>query len=128
MRDGGLSVKIPRAALLDRLRENKEQHEIDFREAYEGYTLLVVKELEDKLARVREGQPIEQYVRNNAPVNYTSEYADAIDMLEMATDTEIELSQQQFRQYVKDDWGWKQQWSLENAGYSAAAKGVGAAR
>jgi hypothetical protein len=39
----------------------------------------------------------------------------------MSTDTVVELSEQEFRQYVMDDWSWKHNFLASNAMYSAAA-------
>jgi hypothetical protein len=45
----------------------------------------------------------------------------------MCTESHVELSEQEFGQYVMDDWAWKRQFLLSNSAYSAtAANYVGA--
>jgi hypothetical protein len=77
--------------------------------------------LEEKLARIKKGKPIDCFFRNLPPDDHTDDYDDVIDMLGMALDDKIELTQPQFKQYVKDDWGWKQSWTTSNTAYIAAS-------
>lgn len=121
MRGGDLVIRVSRDELLEKLRENRTKHEADFQLALEGYTKLAIKELEDKLEAVKAGTELDQYLSNVKPIDHTGDYDDAIDMLEMSRDSEIELSQSQFKMYVKDDWGWKRDWIGSNAVYAAAA-------
>jgi hypothetical protein len=118
-----LTVTIDKADLLDRLKKNREKHAQEYQTAFEGYVLVVTQELEEKLAKIKAGEAVETYSVHTAPVDHTSEYDDLIDMLEMADDKQMELTQQQFRQYARDDWGWKQTWATENMTYTAAAVG-----
>lgn len=41
-----------------------------------------------------------------------------IKMLEMCVADEVTVTEQQFSQYVLDDWGWKKQFITTNARYS----------
>lgn len=41
------------------------------------------------------------------PSSYVNSYDTAIRMLQMSTDDIIELSQQEFSQYVEDNWAWQ---------------------
>ena len=40
-----------------------------------------------------------------------------IQMLEMDIDPNVILSEQEFAQYVQDDWGWRKQWTTTNSVY-----------
>jgi hypothetical protein len=42
-------------------------------------------------------------------------------MMEWSEDQTVELTQQQFKQYVTDDWGWKDSWVASNTAYMKAA-------
>lgn len=127
---GEITVKVEKGDLLARLKDNRQQHEQAFLTAYEGYTQTLIEELEGKLAQVKAGKTPKDRVYINAvrPENHTDDYDDAIDMLEMADDKVIEMTQSQFRQYARDDWGWKQQWTTSNSAYIAKATGAGGIR
>jgi hypothetical protein len=49
-------------------------------------------------------------------------------MLEMSKEDTIELTQQEFSQYVQDDWHWKDQFLFSNMNYSSAAATAYSAR
>ena len=54
------------------------------------------------------------------PQSHVKDYDEAIEMLEFHTVTEdeakdtVQLTQQDFRTFVRDDWAWKQNWSASN--------------
>ena len=112
-----IKVTVHKAELLEKLRVNRAKHTEVYDRAWEGYVRLTREELESKLDRIKSGKPIERYLGTNPPENHTGDYSDVIDMLEMSIGDEVELSQQQFRQYVKDDWGWKEEWIMSNTVY-----------
>ncbi len=54
------------------------------------------------------------------PDNHVDDYARAIQMLNMHIEDTIEMDETEFRQYVQDEWDWKQLWSAVNAKYTSA--------
>lgn len=116
-----ITILVTKDELLTVLRENREKHRGLFEKAWDGYCTLTRAELEEKLARIKKGKSIDCFFRNQPPDDHTDDYDDVIDMLTMATDEKIELTQPQFKQYVKDDWGWSQTWTSSNTAYIAAS-------
>lgn len=116
-----LTVDIPREELLDKLRENRATHKTDFLTALEGYKIELVKEIEAKLEAAKTNKPVERMIRQVEPEDHTQEYDEVIEMYEMSPQALVTLTQSDFRQLVRDDWGWKQGWSASNSGYIAAA-------
>lgn len=116
-RAGDIEITVDKAVLLNTLKENREKHGELYLKAWEGYVKLTRKELEEKLERIKNNKPIDRYLGNNPPEDHTRDYDDVIDMLEMSIGNTIELTQGQFRQYVKDDWGWKEAWTASNTAY-----------
>lgn len=45
------------------------------------------------------------------PEDHTDEYDQLLEMLAMSVDDEVELTAQEFAQYVRDDWSWKHQFT-----------------
>lgn len=112
-----MTINVNKVDLLNKLRENREKHAADYALAFEGYVQAMREELQGLLVKLDAGEKIPRYLVNREPEDHTDDYDLAIEMFEMATDTEIELDSRQFSKYVKDDWGWKLEWSASNTGY-----------
>lgn len=120
MRGNDLTITVDKTALLEALRENRAKHGKAFEKAKAGYIKVTMKQLEEYINQLANGDTgIARFV-NAPPEDHTGDYDDAIDMMEWSTDDTIELSQSQFVQYVKDDWGWKQSWTVSNSEYLQA--------
>ena len=110
-------VKCKRVELLEKLKENRENHQEAFELALVAYRDQAVAELEAMLAEAREGKRIRRSVSLVEPVNQTKEYNQAIMMLEMSVDERITLNEQEFACFVMDRWRWKEQFALTASSY-----------
>jgi hypothetical protein len=118
--NGQITITVSKTALLKVLSDNRGSHHDLYEKAWTGYCKAVRAELEDMLDRVKAQKPIPRFLGNLPPEDHTADYDDVIDMLGMALGDEIELTQAQFKQYVKDDWGWKEQWTAHTSTYIQA--------
>ena len=112
-------ITVPKNELIDTLAANREAHRGIVEEAWEGYKRESVRLLEDQLDRARRGDRKRIYVSLEMPADHTADYDRVIAMLEMDVDDHVALSEQDFSNYVQDDWGWKQQWTTTNSAYVA---------
>jgi hypothetical protein len=112
-------VIVQRGKLLERLGENREKHRAIFESALEGYRSRAIVELDAMLEDAKAGRQIRRMVSLIEPEDHTEDYDRVIDMLEMSVNDEIEISAQEFAQYVRDDWAWKRAFyaSTVGAGY-----------
>ena len=117
-------IKVTKAALLKKLTENRASHETEYRTALEGYRETALEKLEELLAKVRGGQTVEPYLGFQAPESHLEDYDRAIEMLKWHTDDQIEMTMEQFAEYVQDNWDWKSRWSLSNSNYLAKARSL----
>lgn len=53
--------------------------------------------------------------------NHTEDYDLILDMLEDTDDNFVELTQQEYKQYVKDQWNWRAGFKAANSVYSRLA-------
>lgn len=53
------------------------------------------------------------------PVSYEENYDRVIAMLEWSTDETIDLDQNEFEQYVRDNWLWKQAFNITASLYNS---------
>lgn len=108
------TVKVSKDELIKKITENRDSHKKLLEEALEGYQKLAVKKLESKIRAVKAGKKVRS-ITFDIPQDYSKDYDRALKMLEMSVDKEIELDQNEFRQYVMDEWGWKQQFLMSYA-------------
>ena len=115
------TVKVKKADLLRILKKNRAEHRSIFEEASEAFRKEVIKVLDKRLADAKADKRIRLRIDMTQPMDQTSEYDQAIAMCEMSVDDEIELSHEDFRNYVLDKWNWRDQFIASNRNYSAKA-------
>lgn len=117
MGEGQHGVTVKKEELLKELRANRSKHREGFLAAQKGYREAVIKELDSMLEDARTGKAIRRGISFVEPSDHSSDYDRVIKQLEMCTKDEILIDDQEFAQYVMDDWGWKKAWSTTNATY-----------
>jgi hypothetical protein len=111
------TVKVEVAPLLEKVKENRSNHRMVFEQALIVYKKKVIEELEDSLARAKKGERVTRFSSLTQPMDMTDEYDQAIAMLEMSVDKEVEISSSEFACFVLDKWHWKSQFATSNRGY-----------
>lgn len=112
------TVKVSKSELRERIQTNRDAHRAVYDKAMDGYRKAVVAFFETQLKRAQDGKQFVTYFREACPSDHTADYDNVLDMLDMSVDGEISLSQQEFRQYVRDDWGWKQEFTATASNYT----------
>jgi hypothetical protein len=118
------TVKVRRNELLEKLSVNRDNHRTLFLEAQQGYRELVIQELDRSLRDAREGREIRTFIRMEAPQDHTGDYDTVIAMLNMSVDDTVELSSQEFRCFVQDQWQWAHAALVTNSAYAEHAKSL----
>lgn len=111
-------VKVRRLELLQRLQENRETHIAEYEEASKGYHEEAIKRVSKVLDSLKAGLETDLSFSLPKPKSYEKEYDRVIEMVKMSVESELELSSQEFAQFVMDDWGWKQSFTNTNSLYS----------
>ena len=114
-------VTVDKSQLREKLVQNREQHRGIFEEALAGFQKEAVRLLEEQLDRARRGLRRAVYVRLECPEDHTSDYDRVIAMLDMEVGDKVVLTEEEFTQFVQDDWSWQHQWLASSSRYSAAA-------
>jgi hypothetical protein len=109
------TVKVAKEDLIGRIQSNMDKHRAEFEAGLETYSKAVVQELEDWLDRAKKGKRVTAYTQLRAPEDHMEDYRQVLDMLKMSVDAEIELTHQEFSQFVRDDCGWKEQFTMSLA-------------
>lgn len=101
-------VRIAKDALKARVQQNRRGHRVEYEAAIEGYRTTVLEWLSTQIDKAKAGhRDIEVYFSMPKPEDHTADYDNVLDMLAMSEDTTIVLSNQEFRCYVRDEWGWQ---------------------
>lgn len=117
------TVKVDKAQLITKLRENKEKHGTDFKESMNGYWDAFGRELTKMQERVKARDlNVEHTVRLTRPKDHTDEYERAIQMLEWEQEKQVVLSINDFNCYVLDDFDWKEEFEGTKALYSGGRR------
>lgn len=117
MVNGVITIQVDKERLLTTLQANKEAHGAAYEKAKAGYIKVTTQQLQDYVNQLANGDVLVHRYINAPPEDHTSDYDDVIAMMGWAKDDVIELTQGQFKQYVQDDWGWKEAWVTSNTGY-----------
>jgi len=109
-----IKCTMERDKLLDIVRKNREQHITMRDEALAGFCAKTAEKLEGEAQKLRDGKAIRVDIRAWPPANHVADYDRVIRMLELTTDTVIELNEHDFATLVNDDWDWARDWFHAN--------------
>ena len=113
-------VTIDKNELLEKIRANRAAHRQIFEEALEGYRQRAIRILDEQIKDLRDGKTPQIIFGLDRPQDHTRDYDRVIMRLDMHQGSVFLLSEQDFAQYVLDDWNWKRQWAVSNSGYVSA--------
>lgn len=111
------TVKLNFEKLLAALRANRTTHIAEYNEAMVGYREKATAELTELLRKVAAGEQIDRTLMTVAPTSHETDYDTAIKMIDMGEDAVIELTMEEFNQYVEDNWDWKRAFQFVNSTY-----------
>lgn len=99
-------ITVKRQELIEKLRANRAAHRSIFEEATKVYRERAIKELDAMLDAARRGDQIARSLSLPLPEDHTDDYDRVIGMLEMEVADVVKITEEQFRCYVQDQWGW----------------------
>lgn len=117
-----LNVVCNTEETLKKIRENRDKHSSLVKEARAGYIETAKKQLEKRLAQLKEGKLVSVSFSLQPPQDYTTVYDTVINMLAAHTEPNITISASEFRQIVEDEWDWMSNFLLSNSGYSSGTR------
>lgn len=100
-------MKINKEKLKAEVKANRDDHRELFEEALEGFREKAIANLEARIQEIRDGGQISLYLDLQQPEDHTDDYDRVLEMLEFEVEETVTLTEQEFAQYVQDNWGWK---------------------
>jgi len=114
---GNRTILLKKEALIEKIKENKEIHVKEFNEAVVAYKAEALKQLTVQTSRAKEGA-LDIKLDLVTPVNNKDNYDKILQMFEWDVRDEVELSQNEFLEYVQDETDFAVQAKLSNTFYS----------
>lgn len=101
------SIYVDCNELRKKLVRNRDIHVEEYLEMMGYYEFEVEKLAEELLERVKNKDYSLMTIVATKPESYESDYDAVIQMMMMSVDENVELSNQEFKQYVMNEWNWK---------------------
>ena len=118
MRNGQRTIKLEKSKLLATLKEHKEAHIVEYGDAVKAYKLEAIEQLGELL---KEANDDKRQLRLDLtePIDNTDNYDKIIAMFDWEVDDVVELTQNEFNEYVLDENSFTIMAQTSNAMYSA---------
>ena len=101
-RTGSRTIKVNKAKLIEKIKENKEAHIIAYGKAVIAYKKEALKQLSELTKLANDGN-MTLKLNLTTPVDNRKNYDKIIDMFNWEVESEVELEQQEFNEYVQDE-------------------------
>lgn len=113
-----MKIEVNKQQLLDVLKKNRAIHEQEYNELQEDYLDAVTKELGKIFSESKKRLPNpDTCVSPNKPKCYLEDYDLVIGMLLMSIDETFTLDEEQYRNYVLNEWSWTRHFNISKAAY-----------
>ena len=113
------TVRIDKRELLVVVGDNRNAHREVFVAAVEAYRSQALIQLQQRIDEIMSGKQFVLGFALPVPEDHTADYDEVLRMLDMSVDEVVELDQQEFQQFVMDDWSWTRAWQSSTASYMA---------
>lgn len=113
------TIRVNKAEVIERLRDNRNQHENTYHEAMAGWRAQGAAKLRELAAELDAGgSPGALYLKLERPENHTEDYDIVLGMLELSVEDEIEMTLANYRNYILDMWHWSEKFRTTASAYS----------
>lgn len=115
-RTGNRTIKVNKVKLMDKIKENKANHIVEYDKAVIAYGKEAHRQLEKQLVAVKKGS-LNARLSLITPVDNRENYDKILAMFEWEEDTIVELEQTEFNEYVQDETHFAMQAKVSNMSY-----------
>lgn len=110
-------VKVRTAELRAKVQANRDQHRGQYERAMKGWRREATRICQQGIDECAAGTRVLVIATDAPPQDHTKDYDRVLAMIEMSAEDTITLDETSFRQYVLDDWRWKEEWSVSTSKY-----------
>lgn len=113
------SVKVSTLDLVNELLKNRDAHVKAHKVAIAGWWKQTAAALRAAAKKIEAGRVIyPAHGISAAPESHEDDYDRAIKMCQMSVEEQVELTQQEFTQYVLDEWNWSAGFTTQTQMYA----------
>jgi len=116
MRHGSRSITVKKSDLITKIKENKENHIVEYDKAVVAYKDEALRQLRTQLERVEAGS-LNAQLDLITPINNADNYDKIIEMFEWEVEELVVLEQDEFQEYVQDTTDFAVKARMSNAAY-----------
>lgn len=128
MMDTEKTYTVKKSDLLTKLKENRTQNVVVYRDALVKYRKKAGERLASTLKKIEAGRKFNlSFADIPKPVSYEKEYDKVIGLLEMSVEDETEITSNEYSCYVLDDWTWKNHFFMNSTRIYGAVGATGPA-
>jgi hypothetical protein len=102
MRNGNRIIKVKKIDLIAKIKENKKNHIVEYKQAVIAYKKEALKQLKDLTEKAKSGE-MNLNLKLVTPVDNSENYDKVLSMFEWEVEDFVELDQQEFNEYVNDE-------------------------
>lgn len=117
--------QVPKNSLIAIMRENRTKHLKIYEEATIKYKERAIKALTQQLALAKEDKKFSLNFTLVKPACFVEAYDDVIGLLEMSLSSTVELTHEEYKRYVKDQWNWAGLFASNSMSYVNKLAAVG---
>ena len=111
------TINVKKVDLIARIKENKENHIVEYNKAVIAYKEEALKQLADLTKQVGEGK-LGVKLELVTPVNNAENYDKIVEMFEWEVEEVVQLKQDEFNEYVQDETDFAVSAKFSNTFYS----------
>lgn len=112
-----MEITVNKAKLLEVLQENRATHVETFQRAIEKYRVKALEFFEEQIAIIKAGGEPERGMRLPLPEEHTDDFDRAIKMVDWHQGSTMNLTDDQFEQFVENRWGWHRTFIANTTSY-----------
>lgn len=113
-------IVVKKEELLDKVNKNLSIHKEEYGEAVENMKKEAQAYFKKQLSAIRKDQNYDKGHNFTVPQSHEDDYKQIIEMLNMTVDNEIELTYNEFQQYVMDRWDWSHSFKAATSFYNGS--------
>jgi hypothetical protein len=117
IRNGSRTITVNKKNLIEKIKENKKNHIIEYEKAIIAYKKEALKQLKELTKLVEDGAT-DIKLNLTKPINATENYDNLIMTFEWEVNDEVELTQAEFNECVLDQTYFAQEAKMSNMAYT----------
>lgn len=120
-------VKVKKTDLLRHLMDQRDLHVEEHKQAMQNWRQKVVEKVSAEAERLsNDNEEVDLYFLTplSKPTSYEEDYESAINICEWHEEEVMDLTFEQFSQWVEGNWRWRQDFLRSNAAYGVQTKSL----